>query len=203
MSKEFQLSKEEIITKIESIYGDEKGKNFISHLIRSFFPVHKAIYLLDNPKDHSKLVCCITGHQLFSKKTILDKESSDDVIKKRLKLTTTKILGSEQEKEDAQKKIQELNYELYQGKLLAIYSEESDKYFCQPAFEAFHEWLTKKIINSDNHINWVLKSHQKNEAIKYAKSKNIPATGNPLPTSFHSRQKSATGSISSGFQNPS
>lgn len=174
MTKTFNYSEEEIQNKIEEIYNTEKGKKFISHLIRSFFPVNKALYLFDDPEDKSKLKCCITEHPLMSKQTALSLSIGN--IDKGLKLFTKAILAEGEEKEKALQEKQDNLNEVYQGRLLAICSKESDKYFAPQVFEAFNNWLTNKILQGDQNINWILKSHRKNEALKYAKSKNISIT---------------------------
>lgn len=173
--KKFNYTEEELLKKIEEIYNSEKGKNFISHLIRSFSPINKAQYLWNDPEDKSKLKCCITGHPLLSKQTAVELGIGN--IEKSLKLFTNAILSENvEEQKRAQEEKQKNLDEVYQSKLLAISSEESDKYFAPPAFEAFHNWLTHKILTGDKHINWVIKSHIKNDALKYAESNNIPVT---------------------------
>jgi len=177
--KKFEYTHDQLKKIIDDIYNTEKGKNFISHLIRSFLPANKSEYLWDDPKDISKLKCCITGHPLMSKSEILGKlmNENDNIISNDLKLTAKVILAStEEEKEKANQERQENLDKNYKGKLLAISCSESDKYFAQPAFEAFQDWVFTKILSGDSHINWIMKSHRKNEALKFAKKNNIPVT---------------------------
>ena len=175
----YNHTEEEVNEKIEELFNSENGKKFISHLIRSFFPINKAVYLWSSPKDKTKLKCCITGHPLLSKDDILEKELNNTA--ESLKLTAKVYIKAHENNEEALKAKEELeNFrsELYKGKLLAISSEESDKYFAPPAFDVFQNWLTNKILSGDSHINWLMKSHRKNETIKYAKENNIPITKN-------------------------
>lgn len=59
------MAEQEIYQKISDLYNSDKSKNFITHLLRAFFPVHKSDYLWDEPKQEIK--CCITGVPLTSK----------------------------------------------------------------------------------------------------------------------------------------
>jgi hypothetical protein len=173
--KKFNYTEEQILEKIESIYKSENGKKFISHLIRSFFPINKAVYLWDDPKDKSKLKCCITEHPLMSKATAL--KLSMDNAEKSIKLFTAAVLATDEKEKKITSEAEQKNLdEVYQGKMLAVSSEESDKYFAPPVFEVLKNWLTHKILTDDKHIFWLMKSHRKNEALKYAESKNIPIT---------------------------
>ena len=175
--KKFDYTHDQLVKMIDDVYNTEKGKNFISHLIRSFLPVNKSEYLWDDPKDISKLKCCITGHPLMSKSEILGKLMNDDTLVVDLKLTAKAILAStDEEKAKANQERQENLDKKYKGKLLAICCSESDKYFAQPTFEAFQDWVCTKILSDDSHINWIMKSHRKNEALKFAKKNNIPVT---------------------------
>ena len=58
---------EKIKDQIINSYQTEKGKNFISHLIRSFYPLNKSSYLVDNTTTNQpKIKCCLSGEQIFA-----------------------------------------------------------------------------------------------------------------------------------------
>lgn len=67
---EQEKNQNEIVLKIEEIYqsknkeGKETGKGFITHLLRSYFPMGKAQRVMDIPEKPMK--CAITGQKLFA-----------------------------------------------------------------------------------------------------------------------------------------
>ena len=60
------MTDKEIYSKIEEIYNSQKGKGFITHLLRNFFPADKAQFAWDKP-EKKRMICCITGDKLCSK----------------------------------------------------------------------------------------------------------------------------------------
>ena len=76
------LKEEEIYAKIEEIYKSEKGKGFITHLIRSFLPLDRSTFMFSNDKN-KKMVCAITGKSLISKDEIakFQLENMDAILK--------------------------------------------------------------------------------------------------------------------------
>ncbi len=174
---------QEIQNKIEELYKDEKGKRFISHLLRSFFPAHKTEYLWSPPADISTLKCCITGNPLISKDEILQIEY--EIVGEKMKLFSKSIIeqfeneNENKDKEKAsehQKALSDLLEKHYKGRLLAVSSKESNKYMTIQVHQALFNWMTTKILSGDNQINWIMKSMRKNEALKFAKEKQIPVS---------------------------
>src|SRR5690606_2509537 len=70
------MKNSEIYSRIENTYNSETGKNFITHLLRSFFPTHKAFQVIFKPEKEGKevkLVCCITNEKLNSRDEMMEK----------------------------------------------------------------------------------------------------------------------------------
>jgi len=65
------MTQEQLTQKIRDIYSSEKGRGFITHLLRAFFPINKVQYVMfDHENDNGKpktMKCCITGEQMYSK----------------------------------------------------------------------------------------------------------------------------------------
>ena len=175
MVHKFEFTSDDIYNKIEEVYKTDKGKKFISHLIRSFTPYIKGQYLFDDPADISKLKCCITDYPLMSKGYAFHKltEGSIESFKETLLI---KLDSSDEDKKELQDKQQKKHDAMYSGKLLAISSTESDKYFAPLTFEVFQNWVRTKILTGDSHIGWLLKSMRKKDTLEYAKEKNIEIT---------------------------
>ncbi len=172
--KEFTYSDEEIFKKIDEIYKDEKGKKFITHLLRSFFPVNKTEYLWSPPKDASLLKCCITGHPLISKDEVMKIELG--MGEEKLKLVSKVIIeemNSEGNKKEYREKLDRLLKDKYKGRLLAVTTPESNKYLALPVQGALFNWMATRVIKGDKYISWLMKSIRKNEVLKYAQENKI------------------------------
>lgn len=170
------MTDQEIIKKIEEIYSTENGKKFITHLLRSFFPIHKSEYLWSDPEDGRELVCCITGQKLMSKDTALKKalETSGE----NFKLFTEAVLETADENNEGNKakEFQEFKEKQFDGCVLAVTTKESDKFLSPQAQQQLFNFYAEKILRNDGHMNWIGKSMRKNEFVKSAKEKGISLT---------------------------
>lgn len=144
-----------IYEKIEKIYQSEKGKKFIIHLIRSFFPLSKSYFMWD-PIENAK--CCITGISLLSKEEVF--KSFMEVGSDQFQYTIKKALGeiTEEEKSPLQKALN--------GKILGIKTEQSDKLLCQNALDQLFNFYSTQLLKGDKHIKWVGKDMMRRDFVK-------------------------------------
>jgi hypothetical protein len=149
-----QNKQDEIVKKIEEIYtsknkeGKPTGKNFITHLLRAYFPVGKAQRVLDVPAKPMK--CAITGQKLFAVGEIWNAMQNPDFFKD---MTKSMIIHLDPEAE----KVESPLVKVAKGRVLAITGEKTDTYLCQESYQALYNWYVDKILRDDKHIAWVMK----------------------------------------------
>ena len=146
MSKKVLITPEEIYQKIEEIYQAENGKKFISHLIKSFFPTDKALYIFE--KKDKPIFCCISGIELVSKEEVMQMtfDTSPEEFGEYMKKTFT-ITTEEEEKKQEQvvhPVVKKLN-----GRILGVESAESDKYICKEVHQQLYNFYANHILHGD------------------------------------------------------
>ena len=156
------MNDEEIYKKIEEIYNSEKGKGFIIHLLRSFFPVHKSTYLWDVPKN-DEIKCCITGERLQTREMCMKIIMSDEM--KNAVIDSLKNLTFEYPK-----KLKDKFYPI------AITCEGSDKYLSTQAFKQLLNFYQTQLVMGDKKIEWVADNERAKEFVKKGKNENIIQT---------------------------
>lgn len=136
------MEHEAVVKKIEDTYATEKGKGFITHLLRAFFPIDRSSQLL--VANGNKQICCITGQKVVTKNDqvqLLVPKAGE-----MLKETVNKL------KADAAGEIYEGNAAL-QKELddirtmpVGIVSEKSDKMLSPVGFKALHDFYATGIL---------------------------------------------------------
>lgn len=157
---------EQIYKKIEEIYNSEKGKNFIIHLLRSFFPVHKSTYLWDTPKD-GVIKCCITGEKLSSKQMCMEMIMSDEMKDAFIDNLKMSLINDKYEYP------KELKDKIYP---LAMTCEGSDKYLSESALKQLLVFYQNSILMGDKRIEWIANNERAKEVVKKGKDENIIQT---------------------------
>jgi len=168
------MTEEQIYQKIEKIYNSEKGKGFITHLLRSFFPVGKGTFIWDtNEMEEPK--CCITGKKLIGKSEAMGAmlKTTPEEFSKHLRVSLD-LGGDEEEK----KKYMEhpAKKHLPKGAVLGIECEKSDKLLCQDAYEQLYNFYATKLLHGDKHMNWLAKNMRAKETIKLMKENGVDIT---------------------------
>lgn len=172
MEETTQTKQNEIFSKIEEIYqsknkeGKETGKHFISHLLRSFFPVGKAQRVLDIPEKPMK--CAITGQKLFAIGELWNAMHTEE-FKSNFLINVKASLDP-----DKEKRVNPFA-KIANGRVVALTGEKTDKYLCQEAYEELYNWYATKILTGDSHINWLAKDMRKQAVISVVREK-LPDT---------------------------
>jgi len=161
------MTNEEIYKKISDTYASEKGKGFITHLLRSFFPVNKAHYefFKDEKKQYK---CCITGEELFTKEDLFNitmTEEGKQALMEDFKLMAKSIANGDKSytHPDSLMKIKE------QIKPLAVISEQSNKCLSQQAFEQLQNFYMSEMLKGNKHINWIANNERAKEVVEKGK----------------------------------
>jgi hypothetical protein len=140
----------EIYSKIEEIYATEKGKKFISHLLKSFFPAKNSQYIADSK--NKKMRCCITGTPLVSRSQIMGAvmkvtpEEFSNFLRQGLNLGE----GADQISPE-----HPVKRHLPNGAVLGIQCKDSNKYICQPAYQQLYNFLATRLLQGDKNISWL------------------------------------------------
>jgi len=156
------MTDEQIYSKIESTYNSEKGKGFITHLIRSFLPVTKTKYLLVLD-DKKPMMCALTKSKLVSKDCVLklQLDNSEELFQDFV----NKMMGKETNTLE----------KLFAGKRLAVESANSTKLLCTKAYQQLYNFVTTEMLNGNKHINFVISDELKKE-----NKPSKPANSNPV-----------------------
>jgi hypothetical protein len=145
------MKPEDIYKKIETVYASEKGRGFIIHLLRSFFPLTKSYYMWEPVKGAR---CCITGIALLSKDEAF--AAFNSTAAEENKFIIKKVLGEIDDNEESPFK-KALN-----GKILGIKSDSSEKFLCREALVELWNFYTTNM-HRDNHLKWVAKDERKKQ----------------------------------------
>lgn len=149
--KNKNMNDKEIYSKIEEIYNNEKGKGFITHLVRSFLPMNRSTFMMfADPK--KKMRCAITGVFLISKDEIIkfNFENQEQIFKNM----ADRLLG---------KTTENAIVENFKGKLVAVQCENSDKLLSLPAVQQLSNFALNQMLNGNRHILNAVNDERKKE----------------------------------------
>ncbi|NJO63638.1 MAG: hypothetical protein HC836_37250 [Richelia sp. RM2_1_2] len=174
------MTDQDIYKKIHDTYNSEKGKNFITHLLRSFFPVDRSTEVLFASEDESgkekKMVCCLTGIALRPKsdKVGLALENHETLFKGFLAGVTRQI-DENPEISESERKANEIKQQV-QAIEIAIECEKSDKYLSRAAFQQLLNFYMSELLRGNKHINWISNNERGKVFVEHAKRDGIVKT---------------------------
>lgn len=154
------MTQEQIVQKIRDIYNSDKGKGFITHLLRSFFPINKAKYLMFDDEDEQgnpkTLKCCLTGEQVHSKASKLQivLQNHDHTFKNFID-RTIKAVDEAREIDPVAEAVTNEVKEKLNSMPLAVISAESDKVMSEEAFQALQNFYFSELLRGNKHVNWI------------------------------------------------
>lgn len=161
------MTEQEIYKKIEDIYNSEKGKGFITHLLRSFFPTGKGNYAFFNEED-KKYICCITGEKLGTKEdifaTLQSKEGQKIYMRDFMRMT--KAMANGQTEYTYSEEFFALKEKINP---LAVVAEKSTKCLSHETYQQLQNFYMNELFRDNKHINWIANNEQAKETIKLAK----------------------------------
>ncbi len=154
------MTQEQIDKKIRDTYNSEKGKGFITHLLRSFFPINKAHFIIFDHEDENgnskKLKCCITGEEVYSKaaKAQILLNNHQHTFKNFVDRTIKEIDETREVDPEAERITNEVREQL-NAMPLAVASNESDKVMSEDAFKALQNFYFTELLRGNKHVNWI------------------------------------------------
>lgn len=161
------MNDQEIYKKIEDTYNSEKGKNFITHLLRSFIPINRSSKLMDDTRK-LKLVDCITGEKLCDVNQhfgIMMDGGGIEAMMDNLKASAKATVDGKEEY-DAPESVKKLRSKL---KPLAITSAKSDKLMTQETLEQLFNFYATEMLKGNGHINWIANNERGKDMVNAGK----------------------------------
>ena len=163
-----KTKQDEIFLKIEGIYnsknkeGKPAGRNFITHLLRSYFPIGKTQRVIDIPKNPMK--CAITGQKLFAIGELWNEMHTEEFKTSFMKNIRAALDPDEEKRINPFEKVAN-------GRVVGLTGEKTDTYLCQEAYEALYNWYCTKVLQGDENINWVIRNMRKQQTISIIREK--------------------------------
>lgn len=149
--------KKMIYKRIKDTYNNEKGKNFISHLIRGFLPISK-ITLVDLPV--GKMECCITNKTIISVaelKEFLKTQPEADVIEYITKKATDWSNGGKGNTNG------HAMDKLLKGRYMGVKCNTSEKYLSELAWHELYRFALDEVNNNNVHISLLITDQRNKE----------------------------------------
>lgn len=153
------MNKQEIFVKLDGMLADNKKRNFLNHLVRSYVPISKAEKVFDRPK--GQFVCVLTGDKLFSLQDILEGTRTEK-FKKDLFESFKLALDDSTPSVTPIKK-------LIGDRKLAVTGEKTTTFMSIDAYQEFFDWVITKSLKGDKHINWLLGDIRREDFLERAK----------------------------------
>ena len=136
------METEAIVKKIEATYATDKGKGFITHLLRAFFPIDRASQFL--VADGRKQICCITGQKVVTKNDQVQRllPKAKEMLKETVNKLKAEAAGEVYAGNTAlQQELDEIHV-----MPVGIVSEKSDKMLSPVGFQALHSFYANGIL---------------------------------------------------------
>lgn len=154
------MSQEQIFASLDEMLANQKTKNFLNHLIRSYVPFTKVQKVWDRPKGDFK--CVITREDLFSTQDILEGIHTEE-FKKNFMESLILAFDETTDKTSAVAK-------LVGDKKMGVSGEETTTYMSYETFQHFYDWVITKSLKGDKHINWLLSKYRREAFSSRAKN---------------------------------
>jgi hypothetical protein len=125
--------------KFEDLFGNEKSKPFVIHLLHAFlpFPDNDYIWGWEDKKWKNGKKCCVCGLETLSRNDIFqnfDKQTDSILEGLRLSVSNEHFNASEFYKTRKQ--------ELFGDRLMGITSQKTSCIMCNPCYEVFANWVS-------------------------------------------------------------
>lgn len=172
------MTKEEIHNILDKMLTEQKSRNFLNHLVRSYCPITNVEKVWDKPK--SEIKCALSRDTLISVQEILEGINTEEF--KNDTMSYLKNLFDE--KADRTTPIAKLVGE----KKLGVTGKDTTTFMSYPVFQEFYNWVITKSLKGDKHINWLLGSIRRSAFIERAEKIN-DATVQQKVSNFHKHTK--------------
>ena len=145
------MTQQQIHDSLEAMLANPKTKNFLTHLIRAYFPLSNVEKVFDRPTGPFK--CVITGDELFSVQDLLEGTRTEEYKNDFL----NHIKSMFDENVDKTSPIMKLIGERKMG----VTGVNTTTFMSYSTVQEFYNWVLTKSLKDDKHIGWVLRSIKK------------------------------------------
>jgi hypothetical protein len=145
------MTQKEIHDKLDEMLSNPKTKNFLTHLIKAYFPMSNVEKVWEKPQGPFK--CVITNDNLVCVLDIFGKMRTEEFERDYMEHLKTMF---------TENKIESPVAKLIGDKKMGVVGKDTTTFMSLPVYFEFHSWLATKILNGDKHINWITKpTHKK------------------------------------------
>ncbi len=153
---------EEIHSSLDKMLENPKSRNFLNHLVRSYFPVSNVEKVWDKPTGEFK--CILTKQSLISVGEIFAEMQTEEY-KTNFMNHLKSMLDEKANKENPISK-------LIGDRKLGFQGKETNTFMCVDAFQAFYDWVITQSLKGNKHINWLIGSIRRESFIDRAENIN-------------------------------
>lgn len=153
------MNKQEIFSKLDGMLADNKKRNFLNHLVRSYVPINKVEKVFDKPK--GPFVCVLTNTKLISIQDIFEGTQTEE-FKKEFLDSLKLALDNKTPNISPIKK-------LVGDKKLGVFGDKTTTFMALDVFFEFYDWVISKSLMGDKHINWLLGDIRRETFLERAK----------------------------------
>lgn len=142
------MNEKEIHNMLDDMLSEVKKRNFLNHLVRSYFPISNVEKVWEKPQGNFK--CILSKEDLFSAQDILETVQSEE-FKNDFMNNIKSILNTNSNDEHPIAKF-------IGDKKMGVTGKDTTTFMSYPAMREFYNWVLTKSLNGDKHINWLLSS---------------------------------------------
>lgn len=153
------MNTEQINATLDEMLANPKSKNFLNHMVRSYFPIGKVDKVWDKPKGDFK--CALSRVPLVSVSEIIEVSQSEAFKTDFLESLKVRLDGTVSESPF----IKHLN-----GQKLGLTGKDTTTFLSPDAFQVFYDWVITKVFKGDKHINWLLNGINRDEFVARGKA---------------------------------
>jgi hypothetical protein len=137
---------------LDAMLENPKTKNFLGHLVKNYFPTTSVSKVMEKPSGSFK--CVITGDNLLSMEELMTTFNSEEY-KNTLSESFKNLFN---ENFNTKNKLKDL----IGDKKIGVTGSETTTYMGYDTLREFYNWVLKKSIENDKHINWFLGANRNN-----------------------------------------
>ena len=140
------MTQEQIHTYFDNMLENQKSRNFLNHLVKSYMPVSNITKVSE--KSEGDFKCAITRNELITTQEILDgleTQEFKDNFTKSLKV----IFDENVDKNTAVE-------QLIGDKQIAVTGKDTTTLLSYSVARELINWITNKALTGDKHINWLI-----------------------------------------------
>lgn len=183
------MDKKTFNTRLDKMYDGEKSRQFVNHIIRSYFPVSKIKKVWEAPRGVFK--CAISGELLISGNQIISKLSTTSNEGDYLEFIYMVLTDDNFfEKHVMESKLQ--------GKEMAITGQKTTTIIGLETYRDLYLWFIGKVLSGDEHLYGIVKGLKSPQLIQSLK--NIASTPEEIKIadSFDKPKNATSGSYTLG-----